>query len=68
MSADKWEVCPKCKAKAAPENKRNLPATYREDYEIRMDSDGFFIVEYSGYCETCKFTYSFVHREIVVKE
>ena len=43
----------------------NLTETLREDYEIYMEDDGLFSVEYSASCDTCGFKYNFNHSEQV---
>lgn len=39
--------------------------TLREHYHSAIDEDGDLEVDYSAFCNECKFTYSFNHRETI---
>lgn len=52
MSADNWANCPKCRA----------VSQFREDYEIGMYDDEFF-VSYRGACRECGHRYFFDHTD-----
>lgn len=39
--------------------------TFREDYEILMQSDGEFYVKYHGQCDVCNLTHEFKHIQQV---
>ena len=39
--------------------------TLREDYEVRMDREGTFTVDYAASCQTCGFRFSFEHSAVV---
>lgn len=59
MSADRWSTCPKCKHKEEE--------TLRQDWELYLDEDGKFSVEFSASCRKCGFSYKFKHSEKLVK-
>jgi len=40
--------------------------TFREDYEIGMNTDGTFSVDYHGRCETCGLKHVFKHTDRVL--
>lgn len=46
---------------------KELEATMREDYEIHMDENGFFEVNYSCACQDCGFRHTFKQTEQVWK-
>lgn len=48
MSADNWDVCPKCKS----DNPRWSGTPFREDYEVVILDSKFFL-RYRGCCEVC---------------
>jgi len=37
------------------------PRTLREDYELGIDSEGAFEINYRASCQTCDFKFSFKH-------
>ena len=39
--------------------------TLREDYEIWIDEDGIFSIDYRSRCDECKFSFSYKHSEKV---
>ena len=47
------------KANAIPEYLEE--PTFRENYEIGMESDGSFVVKYSGWCTACDYYHTFEH-------
>ena len=65
MSADNLGICPVCKKGADDEKNRTL----REDYEISLNEEGLFIVQYYASCSTrhggCGFTYTYEHAKQV---
>ena len=47
--------------------KRDIPKEYkqprlREDYEIFINEDGVFVVEYRCFCDHCQFRHEFSHE------
>lgn len=42
--------------------------TFREDYEIRTNIDGSFLVDYSGSCVSCGYRVSYKHEMFVDPE
>jgi len=74
MSAYSWRICPRCKIKndeanakklSGVEKPNELKETLREDYEIGIDEDGLFYVNYGGRCDECGLVYKFNHEEEV---
>ena len=51
------------KAEAIPEFPND--ETFRENYEIDMESDGTFTIRYRGFCTTCGYEHRFKHTEDV---
>jgi hypothetical protein len=49
--------------RAAASMTLHVEPEFREDYEIGVDSDGLFTVDYSGRCQSCGFRYAFKHSE-----
>lgn len=49
---------------------RELEETMREDYEIGVDDDGEFFVDYAATCQHggCNFMFRFKHRQDATKE
>jgi len=37
--------------------RQELPTSFREDYDIGIDEEGFFIVNYRGHCTECECSY-----------
>lgn len=52
MSADNWAVCPVCEERF-PLTPREELRTFREDWEIGLDSKGLVSVYYTGRCTQC---------------
>lgn len=62
MSADNWTICPQCLVRDPFLNQRDCNThTFREDYEIGMNTDGSFVVIYSGRCTECDLRHEFKH-------
>lgn len=40
-----------------------ITQTFREDYEIGINNDGTFSINYGGACEKCDFGHTFKHSE-----
>jgi hypothetical protein len=38
-----------------------VECSFREDYEIGIESEGGFYINYSGRCRVCNFSYKFTH-------
>jgi len=47
----------------AAKNLTKLDDTLREDYEIRVDSNGIFHVDYLASCTDCNFSFRYQHKE-----
>ena len=63
MSAENWDICPKCKKNAKKEIEET---TLREDYEIYIDKqEGTFHIDYSCSCKECGFSYDFEYTEVL---
>ncbi len=62
VDADKY-VDAMEKAEAIPEFPEE--PTFRENYELGMESDGTFAVGYSGFCTKCAYSHTFDHTEDV---
>jgi len=67
MSADAWRICPKCKASIEKDAPKEQSETLREDFEVWMDEDGEFHVDYRSHCQVCGFGHKFAHTEKVLK-
>jgi Fe-S cluster biogenesis protein NfuA len=63
MSADNWGNCPKCKV--YPPTYKYVENSLREDYEIGIEENGYFYVEYAGKCDDCGFSFHFELQERV---
>lgn len=50
------------------ENRTGPSEALREDYQIWMDEDGVFNVQYRCECTECNFAFGYTHREIVFWE
>lgn len=50
-------------AEAIPESPED--ETFRENYEIGMESEGTFTIGYSGHCTECDYSHDFDHTEEV---
>jgi hypothetical protein len=61
MSADNWGVCPVCSSKDPFLGNGDDARTWREDYEIGLNTDGSFDVRYQGGCRVCGTTHTFHH-------
>lgn len=52
----------------AKELEQELSTTLREDYDIGIDIDGEFMVEYRAKCDICNFKYNFNTKEQVWRQ
>ncbi len=56
MSADRIDICPKCK-----ENE------WREWHDMGVGENGKFLVEFRGVCYFCDFEWKYTHSEMIIK-
>ena len=62
MSADNWEVCPRCE-RLFPLTPRRELVTFREDYQIGTDMETLtFFAIYTGRCGSCGYGMEFRHE------
>ncbi len=52
-------------AEHAELEKKKVPETLREDYEMGMKTTGDFFCCYGCSCETCGFSFNYNHKQIV---
>ena len=62
MSADNWGTCPKCHGVIG-----NTFNTLREDYDIGIDENGEFEIDYCASCKECKFQFKFNYKQDVLQ-
>lgn len=63
MSADNWATCPRFDKHESKEPHPSLGyETMYEYFEIGIERDGEFYVQYRCRCEVCEFEYNYSYR------